>query len=64
MPFAIVTCLQILNEIYEAIAEPYSLTSSIVSDLNVLKCSFREKLAEHLDEFSFKILSNIERDMQ
>lgn len=54
---------QILEEIDEAIADPYSLKKSIVRDLHQLKIEFRQKMAEMMDEFSFKILSNIERDM-
>lgn len=54
---------QILEEIDEAIDDPYSLKKSIVRDLHQLKIEFRQKMAEMMDEFSFKILSNIERDM-
>lgn len=55
---------QILEEIEEAIEDPYSLKKSIVRDLHQLKTDFRLKMAEMMDEFSFKILSNIERDME
>lgn len=55
---------QILEEIDEAIEQPNGLRERIISELHRLKMEFRQKLTEYIDDFSFKILSNIDRDMQ
>lgn len=55
---------QILEEIDEAIEAPNSLKDTIIKELHRLKLEFRSKLAEYIDDFSFKILSNIDRDMK
>lgn len=54
---------QILTEIDEAIDTPTPLKETIIDELIRLKLEFRMKLAEYIDDFSFKILSNIDRDM-
>lgn len=54
---------KILDEIDEAITDVYSLSASIRLDLNELKCEFRSIMSNYIDEFTYKILSNIERDM-
>lgn len=55
---------QILEEIDEAIEAPKALKETIIDELYRLKLEFRLKLAEYIDDFSFKILSNIDRDMK
>lgn len=54
---------QILTEIDEAVDTPTPLKATIIDELIRLKLEFRMKLAEYIDDFSFKILSNIDRDM-
>lgn len=56
-------CFQILTEIDEAISFSGS-SKAIIKDLHVLKLTFRTSISEYIDEFTFKILSNIERDME
>ncbi|XP_031634411.1 protein CASC1-like, partial [Contarinia nasturtii] len=57
--------LGILEEIDEAIEQqPTTLRESIISELHRLKLELRHKLIEYIDDFSFKILSNIDRDMK
>lgn len=64
MPLTDLMCIsQILDEINEAIMDPFSLSSSIVKDLNRLKFEFQLKLSQFIDQFAFKILSNVDRDM-
>lgn len=41
-----------------------TLKPTIIEELNRLKLEFRLKLAEYIDDFSLKILSNIDRDMK
>lgn len=41
-----------------------TLKQTIIEELNRLKLEFRLKLTEYIDDFSFKILSNIDRDMK
>lgn len=41
-----------------------TLKQTIIDELNRLKLEFRLKLSESIDDFSFKILSNIDRDMK
>lgn len=55
---------QILAEIDEALGQPAELKRNIVDDLRQLKVEYRQKLTASIDEFTFKILSNIERDME
>lgn len=55
---------QILTEIDEALGQPADVKRNIVDDLRQLKVEYRQKLTEAIDEFTFKILSNIERDMK
>ncbi|XP_052871875.1 dynein axonemal intermediate chain 7-like [Anopheles cruzii] len=54
--------LGILDEIDDALHDP-DVRPSMVEDLNELKVEFRNVLAEYIDEFAYKILSNINRDM-
>lgn len=56
--------LQILEEIDEGIEMSTTLKQTIIEELNRLKLEFRLKLTEYIDDFSFKILSNIDRDMK
>lgn len=53
---------QILAEIDEAIGT--GLPRAIIKDLHVLKLTFRTSISEFIDDFTYKILSNIERDME
>ena len=39
------------------------LKKSIQDDLIALKSEYRQLLAEYIDEFAYKVLSNIDRDM-
>ncbi|KAJ6632758.1 Dynein axonemal intermediate chain 7 like [Pseudolycoriella hygida] len=55
--------LGILTEIDEAIIFS-GLSKGIIKDLHVLKLTFRTSISEYIDDFTFKILSNIERDME
>lgn len=55
---------QILDEIHEAINDPNALSDSIIRDLYHLKFELRLMLSNHVDQLSFKVLSNIERDME
>lgn len=55
---------KILDEINEAVSESSHLKESVTDELVRLKFEFRQKLSECIDEFAFKILSNIERDMR
>lgn len=48
----------------EAIEQPLTLKETIIEELHRLKMEFRQKLSEYIDDFSFKILSNIDRDMK
>lgn len=56
--------MQILRELDESILDTKHLSISIRNDLNNLKYVLRTNLAKHIDEFSYKILSNIDRDME
>lgn len=56
--------MKILMEIDEALGQPAELKQHIIDDLKQLKVEYRQKLTECIDEFTFKILSNIERDMR
>lgn len=51
-------------EIDEALGQPAELKQNIIDDLRQLKVEYRQQLTECIDEFTFKILSNIERDMR
>ncbi|CAO1434353.1 unnamed protein product [Diamesa hyperborea] len=55
--------LGILEEMDGIICDKYSLSANKMEDLLDLKHEFRTVLASFIDELSFKILSNIERDM-
>lgn len=54
---------QILTEIDEAIIFS-GLSRAVIKDLHVLKHTFRTSISEFIDDLTFKILSNIERDME
>lgn len=41
-----------------------AVPESIQKDLSKLKFDVRQILSDYIDEFSYKILSNIERDMK
>lgn len=43
--------------------EQQSLSTTILIDLKKLKLKFRLLLSQHIDEFTYKIVSNINRDM-
>ncbi|XP_041771385.1 dynein intermediate chain CFAP94, axonemal isoform X2 [Anopheles merus] len=58
-----VEVLGILEEIDEALHDS-DVRPSMVEDLNELKMEFRNVLADYIDEFAYKILSNINRDME
>lgn len=47
----------------EVIDDGTCLTNNIVSDLHDLKKELRDILSKFIDEFSYKILCNISRDM-
>ncbi|KAL9696467.1 hypothetical protein quinque_016046 [Culex quinquefasciatus] len=55
--------LGILEEIDEALHCDTTVTQSMIDDLHELKTEFRRVLADYIDEFAYKILSNINRDM-
>uniref|UniRef100_A0A182Q378 Uncharacterized protein n=1 Tax=Anopheles farauti TaxID=69004 RepID=A0A182Q378_9DIPT len=58
-----VEVLGILEEIDEALHDA-DVRPAMVEDLNELKVEFRNVLADYIDEFAYKILSNINRDME
>lgn len=53
-----------MKEIDEALGQSAELKPNILDDLRQLKVDYRNKLTECIDGFTFKILSNIERDMK
>lgn len=59
----IISLFQILEEMQEVIDDGTCLTNNIVSDLHDLKKELRDILSKFIDEFSYKILCNISRDM-
>ncbi|XP_035786611.1 protein CASC1-like [Anopheles albimanus] len=58
-----VEVLGILDEVDDALHDA-DIRPSMVADLNELKMEFRNVLADYIDEFAYKILSNINRDME
>ncbi|XP_029720392.2 dynein axonemal intermediate chain 7 isoform X1 [Aedes albopictus] len=55
--------LGILEEIDDALHDT-DMTQSMIDDLHEMKSEFRRVLANYIDEFAYKILSNINRDME
>ncbi|ALC49871.1 CG15373 [Drosophila busckii] len=56
--------LGILNELDESLLFSKEHTAHIAADLLKLKTEMRVFLKEHLDEFTYKTMSHIERDME
>lgn len=48
----------------ECIDDTENVSSAIRSDLKLLKYTLRSTLFEYVDDFAFRILSNIDRDME
>lgn len=55
--------LQILSELDETL-EDKNISESIISDLLELRLKFRLSLNDFINDFTYKILSHIERDME
>lgn len=55
---------QILREVEESIQDTEHISAGTRSDLKQLKYALRTSLYDYIDDFSFRILSNIDRDME
>lgn len=58
------TIQQILNELDESLGYTKSRSAHVAADLVKLKTEMRVFLKQHLDEFTYKTMSHIERDME
>ncbi|XP_030566711.1 protein CASC1 [Drosophila novamexicana] len=56
--------LGILNELDESLGYTKSRSAHVAADLVKLKTEMRVFLKQHLDEFTYKTMSHIERDME